>query len=356
MPSRSEITEQVAYESERRRALGVPAAAGGVLFLLAAILVNAVLSGYPTVGLLQALSPALHGERKALVSPHAAGVRYLSHHSLGLIAGSALDAIAVIALLLVLLLFFNAIRFRNPNISPVGRTLVLVGAIGVAVLSIALQVVRAVRTHEFAVGHDFSTQAVENALTKGTLNATVGYLALLAPLVLAIGMIMVIINATRVGLITRWLRGLGIAAAIVILPLFAGIFYLQLVPAAWLVFVGMLFMGRLPSGDPPAWAAGEAMPWPSQAQMRAEAQQERQEAKGRRSDAATSAKRAKAGQGAGEGRAAAEQLQSGGAPAAGDVEQGQLEQGQQEQPQQAVAEPAQPSERPQGARRRRKRR
>jgi len=30
----------------------------------------------------------------------------------------------------------------------------------------------------------------------------------------------------------------------------------------------MLFAGRSPSGTPPAWQSGEAMPWPSPAEMR----------------------------------------------------------------------------------------
>ena len=34
--------------------------------------------------------------------------------------------------------------------------------------------------------------------------------------------------------------------------------------------MGILFMGRWPNGDPPAWAAGEARPWPTQAERRAE--------------------------------------------------------------------------------------
>ena len=149
--------------------------------------------------------------------------------------------------MLVLLLLFDAIRFRNPAISPVSQLLVIVGGAGLAVLGIAVQIIRSFRTHAFAVGHDFSEQAVEHALTKGTANVLVGYLGLLAPLVLAVGMIMVLLYATRTGLITRWLRGLGIAAAIVILPLFAGIFYLQLIPAAWMVAMGFLCMGSLPT-------------------------------------------------------------------------------------------------------------
>ncbi len=42
----------------------------------------------------------------------------------------------------------------------------------------------------------------------------VDYLDLLAALVLLVGMIMVLLAAMRAGLMTRWLRGLGIAAAL----------------------------------------------------------------------------------------------------------------------------------------------
>jgi hypothetical protein len=285
VPAKSEIKEQVALESERRMRLGVPATAGGVLFLLSAIIVNAVLGGLPSVGLVQGLQPALRGEAQPVVSARAAEVKFLSHHALGLIAASVLEAIAVIMLMLMLLVLLDAIRFRNPKISPVPQILVIVGCVGLAVLGIAVQIIRAFRTHSFAVGHAFGEQAVERALTKGMLNVLVGYLGLLAPLVLAVGMIMVLLNATRTGLITRWLRGLGIAAAIVILPLFAGIFYLQLLPAAWMVAMGFLCMNRLPSGDPPAWAAGVAIPWPSQAEMRAESLTKKDAAKGKRSNA-----------------------------------------------------------------------
>jgi hypothetical protein len=269
MPSVDGISAQIAGESERRARLGVPAAAGGVLFLLSAIIVNAVISGLPTVGLLQGLEPALRGTTNQMLSARAEEVRYLSHHAFGLIAGSVLEAIAAVVLTIVLLFVLAATRFRRPETPRLAGPLVIAGGSGLALFGIASQVIRAIRTHEFATGHDFSEQAVEHALTKGAVNVLVGYLGLLAPLVLMIGMIMVLLSATRVGLIARWLRGLGIAAAIVTLPLFAGIFYLQLIPAAWLVSMAFLFMGRLPAGDPPAWAAGEARPWPSPAEVRA---------------------------------------------------------------------------------------
>jgi hypothetical protein len=269
MPDTSEIAKQVAHESERRARLGVPAAAGGVLFLLSAIVVNSVISALPSVGLLQGLEPVLRGTVNPAVSARAEEVKYLSHHAFGLIAGSVLEAIAAVALTLVLLFLLAATRFRRAETPRAAGPLVIAGGVGLAVFGIASQVVRAIRTHEFATGHDFSEHAVEHALTKGTANLAIGYLGLLAPLLLALGLIMVLLSATRVGLITRWLRGLGIATAVVILPLFAGIFYLQLVPAAWLVAVAFMFLGRLPGGDPPAWAAGVACPWPSPAEVRA---------------------------------------------------------------------------------------
>jgi hypothetical protein len=269
MPSASEISTQVAYESGRRARLGVPAAAGGVLFLLSAIIVNAVISGLPSVGLLQGLEPALRGAVNPAESARVGEVKYLSHHAFGLIAGSVLEAVAAIALTVVLLFLLSATRFRRAETPRAAGPLVIAGGVGLAVFGISSQVVRAIRTHEFATGHNFSEAAVEHALTKGAANLAIGYLGLLTPLVLAVGLVMVLLSATRVGLITRWQRGLGIATAIVILPLFAGIFYLQLVPAAWMVSVGFLFLGRLPGGDPPAWAAGVACPWPSPAEVRA---------------------------------------------------------------------------------------
>jgi hypothetical protein len=268
VPSPGDTATQLAFESERRARLGVPAAAGGVLFLLSAIVINAVISGLPTVGLIQALEPALKGSANQ-ASPRADFVRYLSAHAFGLVTGSVLEAIAAVALTIVLLFLLAAARFRRPDTPSLAAPLVIAGGAGLAIFGIASQVVRGIRSHAFATGHDFSKHAVEHALTNGAANIIVGYLALLAPLVLTVGMIMVLLSATRVGLLPRWLRGLGIAAAIVILPLFSGIFYLELIPAAWLVSMAFLFLGRLPSGDPPAWAAGEARPWPSSAEMKA---------------------------------------------------------------------------------------
>jgi hypothetical protein len=269
MPSANEIREQVARESERRSRLAVPAFAGGVLYLLSGIIISSTLNGGPTVGLLQGLTPALSAQADRVASPRAAEVKFASHHALGLIAGSVLAAIAVGSLVLILLLLVDATRFRRPQSWSAARPLVLSGGIAVALISVGHQVISSIQAHSFAVGHDFSRHAVDNVLTKGTAPMVISYLDLLATLAFAAGTVAVMINALRVGLVPRWMGVLGIFTGVLIfLPL--GGAQLQIVPAFWMVMMGILFMGRWPNGEPPAWADGEARPWPSQAQLRAQ--------------------------------------------------------------------------------------
>jgi hypothetical protein len=264
MPTSAEIRQQVESESERRMRLAVPAFAGGILYLLSAIIIANTLKGAPTVGLVQGLSPALSGVAEPTVSPRAAEVKFISHHSFPLLAGSVLAAIAVGALTLILLLILDATRFRRPETWRAARPLVLYGGIAVALVSIGHQIVSAIETHNFAAGHDFTARAVDQALTKGTANLIVDYISLLAGLALAAGMIATAINALRVGLLPRWMGILGMFTGLLIfLPI--GGAELQVIPSIWMVMVGILFIGRWPNAEPPAWAAGEARPWPSRA-------------------------------------------------------------------------------------------
>ncbi|HWJ49881.1 MAG TPA: hypothetical protein VNR42_02615 [Solirubrobacteraceae bacterium] len=268
MPSAAEIAQQVETESERRGVLSVPAFAGGFLYVLSAIIISGTLKGAPTVGLVEGLGPAMSGVANPTVSPRASEVKFISHHAFTLIVGSVLAAIAVAALTLILLLLLDATRFRRPATWAAARPLVLFGGIAVAVVSVAHQVISAVQTHNFAVGHDFSNHAVNHALTEGSVNITMEYIDLLAGLALAAGVIATMINALRTGLLPRWMGILGIFSGLLIfLPL--GGAELQVVPALWMVMMGILYAGRWPNAEPPAWAAGEARPWPSGAQARA---------------------------------------------------------------------------------------
>jgi hypothetical protein len=266
MPSASDIRQQVARETWRRSRLSVSAFGGGFLYLLSAIIISETLNGAPTVGLVQGLAPALSGQANPAVSPRTEEVKFISHHAFALIAGSALVAIAIGALTLILLVLLDATRFRRPQTWSAARPLVIGGGVAVAVVSLAHQVVTAIETHDFVVSANHTNQAVEQALTKGTANSVIDYVDLLAGLALAAGMIAVLINALRVGLLPRWMSFLGMFAAILIfLPI--GGAELQLIPAFWIVMMGILYSGKWPNGEPPAWKAGEAVPWPSRADM-----------------------------------------------------------------------------------------
>ena len=120
--------------------------------------------------------------------------------------------------------------------------------------------------HNFVNGHDFTAEAVNHALTQSTVLEISEYLGLLGGLALAAGMVVVTLGATRTGLMARWMMYLGIFAALLAFTPFGLALgeVQQLIPAFWMVSLGILLMGRWPGGDPPAWAAGEARPWPSQ--------------------------------------------------------------------------------------------
>lgn len=83
---------------------------------------------------------------------------------------------------------------------------------------------------------------------------------------LAITMVYVCLHALRVGLLTRFWASLGMALGVVSF-IFLPFFMFLLI---WFVFLGLVISGRAPSGRPPAWAAGRAIPWPTPGEQMAE--------------------------------------------------------------------------------------
>jgi hypothetical protein len=89
---------------------------------------------------------------------------------------------------------------------------------------------------------------------------------LLGKFALGFAVIMLALNAMRVGLLSRFMGVLGmIVGALMIVPLGAS---LPIVQAFWFCALGALFLGYWPPGLPPAWVTGEAQPWPTQQELR----------------------------------------------------------------------------------------
>jgi hypothetical protein len=72
--------------------------------------------------------------------------------------------------------------------------------------------------------------------------------------------------AMRVGLLTRFVGTLGMALGVAQLLIPFTVAALML----WMGWLGLIFLDRIPGGRPPAWAAGEAMPWPKPGEPPAE--------------------------------------------------------------------------------------
>jgi hypothetical protein len=97
----------------------------------------------------------------------------------------------------------------------------------------------------------------ENALSDASMRGPATGLGLGGRLGLAVALFYSCLYAMRTGLLSRFWGSLGMAlgvAALLLLVQFTLIFFL---------YFALLLIGKIPGGRPPAWAAGEAVPWPS---------------------------------------------------------------------------------------------
>jgi hypothetical protein len=174
---------------------------------------------------------------------------------------TACSVLGLVAIAFVLDFLARATRARNEAAPPMLRPLAFLGGVGLALVTVAIQVVLAVKLAHFAA-HGSQTydeaRKVENA--GGLL-----YLGLLMQLVFAAAIVMVSINAMRVGLLTRFLGYVGVFSAVLFVLPFVPI---PVVQVYWLGALAALFVGRAPSGMPRAWGSGKAEPWPSAQELR----------------------------------------------------------------------------------------
>ena len=268
-PSRP-LADQLAWEIHRRQRLGVLTLASGVLFEISSNILAAVLGGAPTVGLVQSLAPALNGIAKPASSPRTAEIAFIGHHAFGLIAGGVVEAVSLTFASLALVFLFQATRYRRPRSLAAALYLVAAGGVLFGLLSVVHEVILAVGAHNFDGSSNHTIPAADRVLSTGTAVAIDTYLNVLVALLFAIGVAVVAINAMRVGLITRMLGYVGVLVAFLfVVPFLLPSFLASLITAFWLVSLGVIYIGRWPGGDPPAWAAGQAIPWPSGAEQRA---------------------------------------------------------------------------------------
>lgn len=104
----------------------------------------------------------------------------------------------------------------------------------------------------------------ENALSEASPHGLATGFELAGRLGLAFAFVYTCLGAMRVGLLSRFWGSLGIALGIAVLLL------LIQFALVWFVYFGLLAAGWVPGGRPPAWGAGEAVPWPTPGERAAE--------------------------------------------------------------------------------------
>ncbi|MEX2108863.1 MAG: hypothetical protein WD827_08250 [Solirubrobacterales bacterium] len=103
------------------------------------------------------------------------------------------------------------------------------------------------------VADEKATNAIDEAPSR---DLATGF-ALGGRLGLTFALIYCCLHAMRAGLLTRFWGSLGMALGAAVLLL------LVQFTLIWFLYFALLVAGWVPGGRPPAWAAGEAIPWPS---------------------------------------------------------------------------------------------
>jgi hypothetical protein len=242
--------DTVSYESRQRPRVGVISAVAGILLFAAAAL--------------QATGP------QPKVSEVTVQLLVTNKRGALEVIGAVLNGLGLIGLAATLAFLFAASRARKPELSQAARITAIGGGVLAALGGIAYGVMITIKAHEFAT-HGAQTYPQANSLLSSAAVAALQYAGLLGSLLLAIAFVLVTLNAMRVGLLTKFLGYLGMAAAAASL-LLIGSAPALVIEVFWLLAVAYLLSGRWPSGDPLAWKTGQAVPWPSAAELRAQRQ------------------------------------------------------------------------------------
>jgi hypothetical protein len=190
-----------------------------------------------------------------------ASLLFYDDHEALIVASAVLSAIGSILLAFVLDFLFRATRLRSESLPAQLRPLAFIGGFGIAAFTIAIRIILAVKIGHFAT-HGTQTYEEAKAAADFGIPSVVG---LAVQLAFSFAIVIVSINAMRVGLIPRFLGYLGaISGALFVLPLVP----IPIVQIYWLGALAMLLAGRARAGTPPAWEQGEAVPWPSGQELR----------------------------------------------------------------------------------------
>lgn len=246
---------------------------------------------------------ASNGVNQTSGSGAAEVLRSVDRHNGSVALSGILQALAFLALAAPLVYLFLAARARSPQVRPLLIWLVLAAPLFLAVSAALTIGARTEAADQFVAGEAKSTLSAkqatekceedrkeegakefaeeneagkdetalvacerrkteddeaENAIGEASVVPLITGLGLAGSLGLIVAFFYSNLWAMRTGLLSRFWGSLGMAAGITFLlgPLFV-------IGLVWLAYFALTAIGKVPGGKPPAWAAGEAVPWPT---------------------------------------------------------------------------------------------
>jgi hypothetical protein len=215
----------------------------------------------------------------------AALLRAAHEHSSDATLSGAVDAIAFLLLVFPLAYLFRVVKTRAERMQGQMIALVVLAPLCLAVSTGLGVAAKHDAANQFTAGEAKSTLSrsearkecasqkeserasceqkeleddeASNAASEASLSGVATIFGLIGGLSLIVGMFYTSLWAMRTGVLSRFWAALGMALGVTVL---LGIILFLLL---WLVYLGLLIGGWVPGGRPPAWAAGEAVPWPS---------------------------------------------------------------------------------------------
>jgi hypothetical protein len=269
--------DHLAWEARQRRPAAIAAAAAGVLVFIGSAWRGLALGELPRNGLIESLDRAAEpGAIGALESLKVDTYQVFQDQTASVVASSVCVALGYVALGWALTYLAVAARARRPEMSKLLVYLPMVGGILQALATLLSAIGLNMAISDFLGGNP--TVDAARDVPRSGIGVFGQLLGLPGGLALALGLILIALNAMRVGLLTRFMGVLGIVTgALQILP-FAG--PLPVVQSFWLLMLALLFSGRWSGGTPPAWRTGNAEPWPSSAEIREQRRKAAAEARG----------------------------------------------------------------------------
>jgi hypothetical protein len=250
--------QQLEWEARQRPRAAVAAMAAGLLIFGGQLARGLLFQDPPRARLLDSLERLqAAGPVGGLPSAQIALQEYLDERAADFLATSVAEGLGYFAVAYALTFLAAATRARRSAAPRMMLYLPAVGGVLMGVVTVAGAFGALADSRAFLDGPRTVDAAAEGP---GTFTVLAQVLLLPGGLALVAAYFLVSLNAMRAGLLTRFLGILGvIVGALVIIRIGP----LPVVPAFWLISLAVLFAGRRPGGELPAWRTGREEPWPT---------------------------------------------------------------------------------------------